>query len=1018
MDRALPSPTADELLAQLGWVRSLASSLVADPARADDVAQDATLLALERLPAGARSGSALRAWLAGVTRKLAHGSRRAEARRASREAQAARPEAEGSADEIVERADLHQRLVQAVLALDEPYRSAVLLRHLEGLGAPAIAERTGVTPAAVRQRISRGLAQLREQLDGDLGGRHAWFPTLTGLAAATAPSPAGSVAVLGATWLSAKLAAALLVLGAGLVALVSRNGAGPDGPGPTIVTTAREAPDGPNAAELTTPVQFAGGDEPRVAAAPEVSSVPGKIVITGTLRHLDYPGVATPPNGGVEITAELHHKFPPSRTNVVTDDDGRFRVELEDPGERPLRANLFVAADETHRWLTKRHRFQDGETEWDVQLERAAHGRLEGRVVDLAGNPVEGLTLRISQAATSVEQMEEEPLQVRTGPDGTFSIEPYRGLGGFMGNEPLAEVQDDGWRIVSSATPKRTAGGGWDPVELVACGTGSLRLQCVDADGSPVEAMVQLAIAGSEREGQTSSLGRLLLTGETDDTGLIHFDDAWAGRRLALNVFAGDASFLVERFSGDRGLLATGSEGQGMPIVVPAAGELALTLVLAPWLTIRGRVLKSNGEPLAEAWVDVDELLVPDWRRGRNEGQCRTDARGAFEWTTRLPVTGRRVRLVAGDTEPGGPGNWSSPWGEPSLVAESILENDFDPQGGNVREVELTVIPTLTIEGKVVDASGAPVQTVVRAVPEGVSLVAVGETVRSQATRSGEDGTFTVPALVPGRYDLVVDVPGHGFFTSSFVRERFAGVEAGTTGLELVLDEAAVVRVSVRALAPGDTELSKTGVTIAKIHPRADVDLGARIPATQEHFHDRSGWVPAATLSLGGGQAFSKTEVAFFEGLYTGADGDQLELPPLEEGLYWLGVRGWDADGRALHPTGTGYLNLVEGSYRFDFVVDETGDLPGNARGPLGAKELYVCLVDDSGEPIHLRVGDRAQPFVPIGSDGDFELEAVPVGDFEAWFGTRADLEAKDPLLETRVVVHPGENPPLVVDLE
>ena len=250
------------------------------------------------------------------------------------------------------------------------------------------------------------------------------------------------------------------------------------------------------------------------------------------------------------------------------------------------------------------------------------------------------------------------------------------------------------------------------------------------------------------------------------------------------------------------------------------------------------------------------------------------------------------------------------------------------------------------------------------------------------------------------------------------MRHRFEAIDAGTTDLELALETTPLVDVRVTADVPDRFELTRLGVAIVKVHARDGVDLEPRRPAREESFHDRSGWVPAATLSLGSGQSFSRNDIAFFEGLYTGGDGDEVELPPLEEGLYWLGVRAIDTDDRRLHPTGTGYLDLVEGTYTFEFVVDETGDLPGNARAPQGARELFVSLVDDSGEPIHLRVGDRVQPLVPIGSDGDFELREVPTGDFDARFGTREDLEADEPLLETRVVVHPGENPPLIVDLE
>ena len=178
----------EELLAQMTWVTALARSLVRDPNLAQDVAQQTWLTALERPPTTARTGPGLRAWLATVTRNAARGAFRGEGRRTAREQQAARPEAEPATIDVVERGEMQRLLVDEVLALGEPYRTTVLLSYLDGLTGPEIAERMGVTPAAVRKRLSRGLEQLRTRLDAvHQQDRSAWIAALLPLARLARP---------------------------------------------------------------------------------------------------------------------------------------------------------------------------------------------------------------------------------------------------------------------------------------------------------------------------------------------------------------------------------------------------------------------------------------------------------------------------------------------------------------------------------------------------------------------------------------------------------------------------------------------------------------------------------------------------------------------------------------------------------------------------------------------------------------------------------------------------------------
>jgi hypothetical protein len=72
--------------------------------------------------------------------------------------------------ETVARAELHGRVVEAVLALDEPYRSTLLLRFFEDQSAEAIARAQSLPIETVRTRVKRGIAQLRARLERAAGG--------------------------------------------------------------------------------------------------------------------------------------------------------------------------------------------------------------------------------------------------------------------------------------------------------------------------------------------------------------------------------------------------------------------------------------------------------------------------------------------------------------------------------------------------------------------------------------------------------------------------------------------------------------------------------------------------------------------------------------------------------------------------------------------------------------------------------------------------------------------------------
>jgi len=157
-DSTPPDPQA--LLLHAAWIRRLAGRLVAG-SLADDVAQETLLAACAKPP---HEGAELRGWLGTVARRIASRLRWREAQRRLREEAAARREALAPTDELVARAALERSLVDAVLALDEPWRTTVLMRWFDGRPPRAIARELGVPVETVRTRIKRALELLRERL--------------------------------------------------------------------------------------------------------------------------------------------------------------------------------------------------------------------------------------------------------------------------------------------------------------------------------------------------------------------------------------------------------------------------------------------------------------------------------------------------------------------------------------------------------------------------------------------------------------------------------------------------------------------------------------------------------------------------------------------------------------------------------------------------------------------------------------------------------------------------------------
>lgn len=180
------------LLDQAGFLRRLARDLVRDPHAAEDAVQDVMLTALERPP---RHEGNLHGWLAAVLKNLVSKRSRAHVRRAHYEQEAARTSARGGDALPAQTESTVRSVTEAVLALDEPYRSTVLLRYFEDLTPSAIAERQAVSVATVKSRLQRALEILRVRMERERGS--AWTSGLIGLAWPAAATHSISIAGAG-----------------------------------------------------------------------------------------------------------------------------------------------------------------------------------------------------------------------------------------------------------------------------------------------------------------------------------------------------------------------------------------------------------------------------------------------------------------------------------------------------------------------------------------------------------------------------------------------------------------------------------------------------------------------------------------------------------------------------------------------------------------------------------------------------------------------------------------------------
>lgn len=684
------------MLRELEGLRALARSLVHGDDEADDLIQEAAIAAVAHPPDEARP---VRPWLVTVLKNRWRMNRRAEARRKARE-EAAVVAGDDEREDPVDRARVLEKLSGALVALDEPFRTTVIKRYLDGHSAADIARELGVPAATVRSRLKTGLDRLRAALDTSTPR---WKRALVPFAAAGT----GAMFVKGKTTF-ALVIALVLAIGAGTVIYLKRHQTTgtPDTPavaaGGGSGSAKRPAALPPPGAPVAPPPPLENATPGQVRAVVEPTDAVGGVLTGRVINWSTGAGVAG---------AELTFSGTTGATTIRSTDGGGFELAPAAPGVFELATAvapgfLPYAPELAHspiRAVLAKGRAVRGLT---VFLFPAVD--YHGTVVDAAGAPVAGAKIRLVATPAGEQALEKLPTEWVSDKSGAFVFHApddavleatagkRRGWGRLDGNVALTHTMV----IALGDAPARDA---------------TIRGIAIDETGAPLaEVLVRAEPADAPGKGPE------------------------VPRSSSFATSGPDGTFVLEGLDkGDYALVGQVDERAPAVMTGVKGGATDVKLTIPAGAPLEGAVATASGDP-----VPSFTLLVM-----KREGALRhvVDAKSVVD-----PGGKFRVHVMPGDYE-----LLASAAGlAPSKPTPVTVGKD------GAKDAKLVVTAGATLRGKVVSADDGgplPYARIMREAPGGGASALPA----NAGTVTREDGTFELTGVPPGPVSITIGAGGH-----------------------------------------------------------------------------------------------------------------------------------------------------------------------------------------------------------------------------------------------------------------
>ncbi|MCL4692759.1 MAG: sigma-70 family RNA polymerase sigma factor [Candidatus Hydrogenedentes bacterium] len=689
------------VLRHSGMVYATCKRVLGNAADAEDATQECFV---ELLDARVRVDGSLAPWLHTVAFRRSLDKAKSERRRSEREAryaEAANVPVEPSPDDVLAEVD------EAIAALPDPIRFAVIQRFLEGKTHNEIAGILGVSESTVRYRIDQGVGRIRETLQkrGIAVGVVALASILEGESATAAPAGLTAavaklalarpgVASVGGTAISGWLAAKV---GFGVASLIAIVGAiaylgGGDGytPPGRVADESRIEEKSVDIDTATPPLNHAHTSQspsapPSVAVPATQEETPQDATLSGfVIDEGGYPIIGA---NVALITWASGYDYRGIRAWLTeTDDAGHYSFtgfKHSPPYDRLVFADVSASAP-GYATVGKRVSIRYGETLDDVAFTLSPGATVQGRVLTPGGAPVASAVVNCRSANTSSLPY----LFTATDEDGRFVLGIDKpGSAGFV-----VSAEDDKETLFHSVPV-----GMDEEISLTMQQPASLAGRLTWSDGAPAADLHLSLTCRYPMPGETPDYAKQVQSQNAFEIGMGYIHSAKSG---------GDGRFSFESFAPGPDFVLDAWRRVGDPD--DPTSEKVGTFHLGP--VAPGQSISWDGV----IPMDVDLMRITGVVRGRQFGKPldtvlvaneRIDG-GSHSWASPDPVTGRYDISIA---DPGTYLIWPRYNGVDEGTEKAALGQKVTWAAGETLELDFELPDPFALSARVVDVEGNPI---------------------------------------------------------------------------------------------------------------------------------------------------------------------------------------------------------------------------------------------------------------------------------------------------------------------